>query len=288
VTVSATDVRPDVGSLPSLEEIRARAGGENFVVASALLGRKTTRGLLTIYDYARLVDELGDAAPGDRLLLLDVLEGEVEAAFGGTPRHPVMRELVDTIREHRLPRDPFLRLIEANRRDQEQPEYQTFSDLVDYCTLSANPVGELVLHVFDAATPTTIELSDDVCTALQLIEHWQDVGEDAANGRVYLPAEDRDRFGVARDDLLAAETGAPLRRLLAFELDRAARLLASGALLVPALHGRARLAVAGYVAGGRAALAALAASDYDVLAGPVRPGRAHRARLTLLTLGGRW
>jgi squalene synthase HpnC len=288
VTVSATDVGPDLGSFPSQDEIRARAGGENFVVASALLGRKTAGHLLAIYDYARLVDELGDAAPGDRPLLLDVLEDEVEAAFDGSPRHPVMQALADTIREHRLPRDPFLRLIEANRRDQQQPEYETFSDLVDYCDLSANPVGELVLHVFGVATPTTIELSDDVCTALQLIEHWQDVGEDAVNGRVYLPAEDRERFDVARDDLLATETSAPLRRLLAFESERATGLLASGALLVSTLHGRARIAVAGYVGGGRAALAALAASDYDVLPTPARAGSARRARLTLLTLGGRW
>jgi squalene synthase HpnC len=288
MTVSTTDVRPDAGSLPSPEAIRARAEGENFAVASALLGRKTTQHLLAFYDYARLVDELGDAAPGDRSLLLDALEEELEAAFTGTPRHPVLRALADTIREHRLPRDPFLRLIEANRRDQEQTEYETFADLLAYCDLSANPVGELVLLVFDAATPTTLELSDDVCTALQLIEHWQDVGEDAARGRVYLPAEDRDRFGVTRDDLRAGETGERLRRLLAFEAERASQLLSSGALLVAVLHGRARLAVAGYVGGGRAALAALAAADYDVLGGPVRARRAHRAWLTLLTLGGSW
>jgi phytoene/squalene synthetase len=169
-----------------------------------------------------------------------------------------------------------------------QAEYATFADLVDYCDLSANPVGELVLHVFDAATATTVALSNDVCTALQLIEHWQDVGEDARNDRVYLPAEDRDLFGVARDDLLAAGTSASLRRLLAFESERAGRLLASGALLVSTLNGRARVAVAGYVAGGRAALTALRDSDYDVLSGPVRAGRSRRARLTLLTLGGRW
>jgi squalene synthase HpnC len=288
VTVSTTGVRPDVGALPSPEAIRARAGGENFAVTSALLGRKTSRHLLAIYDYARLVDELGDAAPGDRSLLLDVLDEDLEAAFTGTPRHPVLQALADTIRECRLPREPFLRLIEANRRDQRQPEYETFAALVDYCDLSANPVGELVLLVFDAATPTTVELSDDVCTALQLIEHWQDVGEDARHGRVYLPAEDRDRFGVTWEDLRSTETSPALRRLLRYEAERAAELLASGGLLVAALHGRARLAVAGYVGGGRAALAVLAASDYDVLGGPVRSGRARRARLTLLTLGGRW
>jgi squalene synthase HpnC len=288
MTVAETDVRPDVGSLPPAEAIRARAGGENFAVASALLGRKTAHDLLTIYDYARLVDELGDAAPGDRSVLLDVLEEEVDAAYAGAARDPIMRALAETVREHRLPRGPFERLIEANRRDQVQPEYETFADLVDYCTLSANPVGELVLHVFGAANPTTVALSDDVCTALQLIEHWQDVGEDAAHGRVYLPAEDRERFGVTRDELRSEGTSPALRRLLAFESERAADLLASGRLLVDALHGRARLAVAGYVGGGRAALAALASADYEVLAGAVRARRADRAGYTLRTLGGRW
>jgi squalene synthase HpnC len=286
MTVGTTDVRPEIGALPAHAKIRARAGGENFTVASALLGRHTARELLTIYDYARLVDELGDSAPGDRSALLDVLEREVEAAFAGTPSHPIMQALAETIRAHDLPRHPFLRLIEANRRDQVQPEYETIEDLVAYCELSANPVGELVLHVFDAATPTTVELSDDVCTALQLIEHWQDVGEDAAHGRVYLPAEDREQFGVTHADLRAAETGRPLRRLLAFESERAARLLAAGRLLVASLHGRARLAVAGYVGGGRAALAALAACDYDVLTRVVTARSSSRAFETLRTLGG--
>ncbi len=288
MTVGTTEVRPGVGSFPSPEAIRARAGGENFSVASALLGRNTVRELLTIYDYARLVDELGDAAPGDRSALLDLLEEEVDAAFAGAARHPIVCALAETIREHRLPRGPFERLIEANRRDQVRPEYETFAELVEYCELSANPVGELVLHVFGAASPTTVELSDDVCTALQLIEHWQDVGEDAAHGRIYLPAEDRERFGVRDDDLRSEATSRALRRLLAFESERAADLLMSGRLLVDALHGRAKLAIAGYVGGGRAALAALADADYDVLGGRVRAGRPDRAWLTLRTLGGRW
>ena len=109
------------------------------------------------------------------------------------------------------PRQPFQRLIEANRQDQRQAAYETFDELVGYCELSANPVGELVLHVFGAATPDLIVLSDRVCTALQLAEHWQDVAEDYRNGRIYLPGEDRRRFGVADAELAAPETGAALR-----------------------------------------------------------------------------
>lgn len=287
--MSSTTLDPQAGpsSFPSAEAVDARIGGENFVVASALLG-PYARHLRAIYGYARLVDELGDAANGERAALLDALEAELELAFTGEARHPVLQTLSSAIRECRLPREPFLRLLAANRRDQVQPVYETFSDLRSYCELSANPVGELVLHVFGAATHDRIALSDDVCTALQLIEHWQDVGEDAARGRIYLPVEDRERFGVAAGDLRAATTGTSLRRLLAFESDRAARLLASGAALTASLRGRARIAVAGYVAGGRAALDALAAADYDVLGGSPRATRGRRTWLTLLTWGGIW
>src|SRR5262249_51984367 len=161
-----------------------------------------------------------------------------------------------------FPRGPFDRLIEANRRDQTQPAYAAFDELVDYCTLSANPVGELVLYVFEMATPERIELSDRVCTALQLVEHWQDVAEDFARGRVCLPAEDLARFGVTHAELGASETGAALRELMAFEVARARRLLDEGAPLVGTLRGRARFAVAGYVGGGRANAEAIALAGY--------------------------
>jgi squalene synthase HpnC len=288
MTTSALDERFESASFPSPKAVRARAAGENFTVASLLLGRRSARHLRAIYGYARLVDELGDTAAGDRLRLLGLLEEDLERAFEETPRHPLLQELAATIRECRLPREPFLRLIEANRRDQVVSEYETFEDLVSYCELSANPVGELVLHVFGFATPDRIALSDDVCTALQLVEHWQDVAEDTARGRIYLPAEDRGRFGVTPEDLHAATTGEPLRRLLTFECGRASDLLASGRQLVASLRGRARVAVAGYVGGGRATLHALAASDYDVLARSVRASRSQRTWLSLRTLGGAW
>src|SRR5205823_12115026 len=116
--------------------------------------------------------------------------------FDGAPHHPLLQRLALTVNACALPRQPFLRLIEANRRDQLTKTYATFDELLGYCDLSANPVGELVLHVFRAATPERIELSDRVCTALQLVEHWQDVAEDCRRGRIYLPAEDLERFGV--------------------------------------------------------------------------------------------
>jgi squalene synthase HpnC len=288
MTAATAGRGPTSVELPETDAVLARAGGENFRVASVLFGRTAARHLRAIYGFARLVDELGDAVAGDRLAHLDEAERELERAYGvgGAPRHPRFRELAVTIRVCGLPREPFRRLIEANRRDQHHTDYASYEELVDYCALSANPVGELVLHVFGAATPRLIELSDAVCTGLQLVEHWQDVREDAANGRVYLPAEDRERYGVRVEDLLAATASPQLRRLLAFESDRARGLLAEGTQLVRALRGRARLAVAGYVGGGRAALDALDAADYEVLAATPRASGRQVLAATLRVLRG--
>jgi phytoene/squalene synthetase len=138
-----------------------------------------------------------------------------------------------------------------------------------------------VLYIFGVATPERIALSDNICTALQLVEHWQDVAEDLANGRIYLPAEDLERFGCTEADLAAPTAGPAVRELIRFETDRAARMLDSGAPLVHTLHGAARLAVAGYLAGGRAALAAIRAQEYDVLRGTPR-GRKPRLAAELV------
>ena len=272
--------------LPGESSILPLAARENFSVASLLVGRATRTHLTAIYGYARLVDQIGDEVDGDRLALLDEFEQDVERVFDGTPQHALLQRLATTVRACDVPREPFFRLIEANRRDQRKTEYATFDELVEYCDLSANPVGELVLHVFDAATPERIELSDRVCTALQLVEHWQDVGEDFGRGRIYLPAEDRERYGVERAELGAGSTSAPVRRLLAFEVERARRLLDDGAPLVGHLRGRARIAVAGYVGGGRAALDAIAAANYGVLPAAPRATRRRRLRQMLAALRG--
>jgi squalene synthase HpnC len=270
--------------LPAESAILPLAARENFTVASLLVGRETREHLVAIYGFARLVDQLGDEIDGDRLEALDALEDEVDRVFDGEPRHPLMKRLARSARACRLPRGPFIRLIEANRRDQRQATYATFDELVDYCDLSANPVGELVLYVFGAATPERIALSDRICTALQLAEHWQDIAEDFARGRIYLPRDDRERFGVEPADLGARTTPPALRSLLAFEVDRARRLLDEGALLVGTLRGRARIAVAGYVGGGRATLDAIEAAGHDVLAGAPRATKASRLRATAVAL----
>jgi squalene synthase HpnC len=260
----------------------ARAAGENFPVASRLLPRRVRAHLLAVYGFARLVDELGDAATGDRLEALDRLEEELERAFEGRAQHPLLVRLQATLRECALARAPFERLIEANRVDQRVARYETWAELRAYCSLSADPVGEIVLGVLGAATPARIALSDSICTALQLIEHCQDVVEDYAAGRIYMPAEDLRRFDCS-PELLAgegADAGAPvpepLRVLIAFEVGRARGLLAAGAPLVGELRGRARLAVAAFFAGGAAALDAIERSGYDVRSGPPHVGHARR------------
>jgi squalene synthase HpnC len=298
---------------PTAEEVMARAATENFPVSSWLLPRRARSHLLAVYGFARLVDELGDGpAPvrlsdspdgsGDpaadglasaeqveaRLAALDWVEGDLDRAYAGRAEHPLLVRLQATLRECALPREPFVRLIEANRLDQHVSRYETWAQLRAYCALSADPVGELVLGVLGLATPARIALSNAICTALQLAEHCQDVAEDLARGRVYLPAEDLARFGCSTAELTATHAGAPLRAVLAFEVARARELLDVGAPLIDELPGaRARLAVAAFAAGGRSALAAIERAGYDVLPGPPRAGKGRRALVLAATLACR-
>jgi squalene synthase HpnC len=273
---------------PSAREVMARAETENFPVASRLLAHGVRKHLLAVYGFARLVDELGDSFSGDRLAALDWLERDLDRAYRGEAEHPLLARLQPTLRSCALPREPFARLIEANRLDQRVDRYETWEQLRGYCELSANPVGELVLGVFGQATPARISLSDSICTALQLTEHCQDVAEDLARGRVYLPGEDLARFGCTIADLSAAHAGRALRDVLAFQLARARGLLAQGAPLIDELRGwRERLVVAAFIAGGQAALDAIEGASYDVLAGPPRAGAGRRLHALAQTLSRR-
>jgi squalene synthase HpnC len=269
---------------PDADAVMARAAGENFPVASRLLPRDLRADLLAVYGFARLVDELGDTVEGDRLAALDWLESELDAAIAGRAGHPLLRALQPTLRRAGVEREPFARLIEANRLDQRRDRYETWEQLRAYCALSADPVGELVLALSGAATPERIALSDEICTALQLIEHCQDVAEDLRSGRVYLPAEDLARFGCGEAELAAPHASGAVRAVVAFEAQRADRLLDAGAPLIGTLRGRLRVAVAAFVAGGRAALGAIERAGYDVLAGAPRAGSGRRAVALLAAL----
>jgi squalene synthase HpnC len=290
VTLESTDAAVPAG-LPTSGQILGRADGENFRVASWLLPPATRGHLLAVYGFARLVDHLGDEYDGDRPAALAWLSSHTELAVDDpaqTGLHPLVARAAASVRA--VDADPrcLQDLIAANRQDQLVDRYATFDDLVGYCRLSADPIGRLVLAIFDAATTARLRWSDRICTGLQLAEHWQDVAEDAAAGRVYLPTEDLDRFGVTIDDLHPDAPGSPaLRALMAFEVARARRILDQGVPLVDSLGGRARWAVAGFWAGGQAALDAIAAQRFDPRHGAPRPTPSRVALHMGLALRGR-
>ncbi len=264
-----------------LADVAARAAGENFPVGSILFPRALRPHVRALYCYARFVDELGDAYDGDRLAALDELEEQVGLTFEGEPSWPVLRNVQPTVREFDLPREPFLRLIEANRMDQRVAEYATWDDLKQYCVHSADPCGRLVLGVLRLLDDAElVAASDSVCTGLQLVNFLQDVPRDLELGRIYLPGEDRARFGDPALDRPSDE----LRALLRFEAERAAALLRAGDLLRARIGGRLGCAVGLFARGGLAALEALEAANWDVFTQRPKPSRARLAREAALVL----
>ena len=262
-------------------EVAARAAGENFPVGSILFPRALRPHVRALYCYARLVDELGDAYEGDRLAALDELELQVALTFDGEPAWPVLRNVQPTVREFSLPREPFLRLIEANRIDQRVSAYETWADLKDYCVHSADPCGRLVLGVLRRLDDAElVAASDSVCTGLQLVNFLQDVPRDLELGRVYLPGEDRRRFGDPPLD----RPGEELRALLRYEAERAAALLRAGDVLRVRIGGRLGRAVGLFARGGLAALEALESAGWDVFTQRPKPSRVRLAREAALVL----
>ena len=243
----------------------AQASSENFPVALRILPDRLRSHLRAIYGYARLVDNLGDEYPGDRPAALDWAERQLDSLFEGAPSHPVFQQLTPTVDRFRISRTPFDQLLAANRMDQHRKRYATWEELMEYCALSADPVGHLVLAIFEADTPDRRAASNSVCSGLQVLEHCQDVGEDARAGRVYLPADDLERFGCAFEDLTASTAGPNLRKVVERQAARTRSLLDEGRWLVGSLRGYARLAISGYVAGGLSGLDALQSIGYDVL-----------------------
>jgi squalene synthase HpnC len=257
-----------------VETVARRARTENFPVASLLFPRRLRPHLRAVYGFARLVDILGDEVEGDRVAALDELEREVDACYTGSPTWPVMQVLQPTITEFSLPRQPFLRLIEANRMDQRISEYETWDDLREYCRHSADPVGRLVLGLLRLdGDAELVAASDDVCTGLQLVNFLQDVPRDLALGRIYLPRADRAQFGVTELD----RANPPLTGLLRFEAERARCLLSRGQLLQARIGGRVGRAVGLFARGGLAALDALEAARWDIFTQRPRPSRTRLA-----------
>lgn len=277
--------------LTVLEAIAARSaaqmGAENFPVALRVVPARSRAHLQRIYGFARFIDDVGDTADGDRLRLLDLVDDDVRALPGGAARLTPVRELKVLIDDCGAPIDPFIDLIEANRADQRVSRYPTFADLLGYCDLSAAPVGRLVLYVAGAADPVNIADSDAVCAALQVLEHCQDAGEDARAGRIYLPSDELRAAAIDDAQLLESTTSGRLRSVVSVQVERSVELLERGKPLVRRLSGWARLAVAGYVAGGYATADALRTADFDVLSTLVKPTTGRTVLHTLRLLAGR-
>ena len=264
----------------------ARRHYENFSLASLLIHPRLRKHVFSLYGFFRTTDDLGDEAAGDRLALLDRWEEELEAAFQGKARHPVLVALGETAREFDLPLEPFRKIILANRMDQDKRRYRTYQELLHYCDHSANPVGRLYLMLFGYRDEGLFELSDATCTALQLTNLWQDVARDMEKGRIYLPQEDMDRFGYSEGDLLRGVADDRFRQLMALEVDRARELFRRGYPLYRRLSGFLRVEVRLFSEGGLAILRKIEELGYDTLHRRPTLSRGEKLSIFLRTLLG--
>jgi squalene synthase HpnC len=215
---------------------------ENFPVASWLLPPRLRQAAATIYWFARSADDFadeGDTAAPERLAHLDAYRSELQRiAAGAAPKSPDFVKLARVVSHHGLPLAPFNDLLDAFSQDVMKTRYRDFTELAEYCRRSANPIGRLMLHLFGAATPQNLRWSDSICSSLQLINFWQDIELDWRKGRVYLPQDELARFGVSEAQIAGGQVDDSWRALMAFQVARARKMLASGAPLARALPGR--------------------------------------------------
>lgn len=240
---------------------------ENFTVASMLLPRPLLRHFHAVYAYCRWSDDLADETGGGTraVELLHWWRDELLACYEGRVSHPVFVALDETIRRFRIPPKPFLDLLVAFEQDQHVASYATFADLLRYCSNSANPVGRLVLYLFECHDDVRGELSDFICTGLQLANFWQDVARDLDLGRVYIPVEDRVRFGYPDDALFARQFTPAFAELMRFEVDRARDLFFKGYRLVELVPSAVEADVELFLQGGLSILQKIEQAGFDVL-----------------------
>jgi len=244
---------------------------ENFPVGSRLLPRPLRPAVAAIYAFARSADDIadeGELPPEERLRRLAAYREELDRIERGAPTSdPVFLRLRPVIAAHGLPLQPFRDLLAAFAQDAVKDRYADYAELLDYCRRSADPVGRLLLHLFGAATPENLRRSDAICSALQLVNHWQDVGIDLGkgpNGRIYLPQDELRRFGVSTEALRSRRADADFRALMRFQVERARALMLEGRPLGRALPGRVGLEIRAIVAGGLRILDKIEAAGYDV------------------------
>ncbi len=258
----------------------ARSHYENFSVGTLLLPKDIRRHFYSVYAFCRGVDDLGDEVEGDRLAMLDEWERQLRLCYRGTPEHLYFTALRETIQEFDIPDEPFLKLIDANRRDQTVKRHPSYDELLDYCDHSANPVGRIVLYLFGHREAELHALSDYTCTALQLANFWQDVARDYAIGRIYIPQSDMKDYGLTEDEIARGEATPQFRRLMRFQVDRTKDLFRRGYPLAGRVVRPARIDVALFTAGGMSILKAIEKQDYDVLSR--RPTLSKFGKLRLL------
>ena len=240
---------------------------ENFPVASLLLPQHLRRPVAVIYAFARSADDFadeGDEAPAVRLERLEAYRAELGRIAGRTaPQTPLFDEVARIVGEHQLPLGPFNDLLDAFSQDVVKTRYASFTEVLEYCRRSANPVGRLLLHLFKRAHETELSHSDSICTALQLTNFWQDVALDWRKGRVYLPQDEMNSFGVREAHLEEQRCDAAWQALMKFQCDRAGDLMRSGAPLGRTLAGRIGLEIRVTVQGGLRILEKLRQAGYD-------------------------
>lgn len=241
---------------------------ENFPVASILLPKRLRKPVAAIYHFARAADDIadeGNLCDQERLNQLDAFRAELDRIVrNNAPTTPLFQNLATTIKQHELPLQPFYDLLDAFSQDVTKKRYESFSDLLDYCRRSANPVGNLLLHLYREATEVNIAYSDAICTSLQLINFWQDVAKDYAIHRVYLPLDEMHQFGVSEEQIANGIVDENFKRLLKFQVDRARALMLKGAPLGSILKGRIGLEMRLIIAGGMRILDKLESADFDM------------------------
>ncbi len=268
----------------------ARTHYENFTVASLLLPRRLLPHFHNVYAYCRWADDLADEAGGGQkaLDLLRWWRGELFRCYDGQPTHPVMVALQETLCRFSIPPRPFLDLLQAFEQDQVVKRYESYEELLGYCRCSANPVGRLVLYLCECHDAERAALADQVCTALQLANFWQDVARDLDIGRVYLPEEDRRRFGYGDDDLAHQRFTPAFAELMRFEVDRARLLFREGLPLVELVPPDVRLDIDLFARGGLAILRKIEQCGYNVWASRPVLGKWEKAALVGGALLRRW
>ena len=268
----------------------ARTHYENFTVGSFLLPRALRRHVAAIYAFARAADDMadeGELAREERLARLDAWEWALGEAYRGRPTEAVFVALADTAARFAIPITPFRRLLRAFRSDVDFRPFATFDELRDYCRDSADPVGHLILYLFGYGDERRQALSDRVCTGLQLANFWQDLSVDARKGRVYVPREDLERFGVTADDLLHGRDDEQVRALVAFEVERARTHLVEGLALADTVAPRLAREVRMFAGGGLAILDRIEADGFATSSRRPTLSRADKAAVLLRGLVGR-